>query len=245
MWQIHTVKDVDDDPRYNQHFNGYGLAWNLSDIKGNLRVTHAGLLPGMPSRVCMIPDLKLGIVILTNTEYGGETLYNAVNNTIVDSYLGLDKLDWIKKYAQQLKERSDTGDAVTAKVWATVAASKNSNNKIQDYIGIYQDNWFGKVEVFLKENQLWFKSLRSPKLNGRMYFYKANSFAIKWEYRIWNCDALASFNLDEEGKGQSIKMKGISPNIDFSFDFQDLDLQRDPESAARRPSRHKRGQEWR
>ena len=32
--------------------------------------------------------------------------------------------------------------------------------------------------------------------------------------------------LDEEGIAQSIKMKGISPNIDFSFDFQDLDLKR-------------------
>ena len=39
-----------------------------------------------------------------------------------------------------------------------------------------------------------------------------------------NCDAFAMFSLDENGKGQSIKMKGISPNIDFSFDFQDLDL---------------------
>lgn len=33
-------------------------------------------------------------------------------------------------------------------------------------------------------------------------------------------------SLDEEGKAESIKMKGISPNIDFSFDFQDLDLRR-------------------
>ena len=179
-------------------------------------------LPRWRRKVLRLYNIQSRIIFFQNTF----AIYNAINNTIIDSYLGLDKLDWIKKYAQQLKERSDTGDAVTAKVWATVAASKNSNNKIQDYIGIYQDNWFGKVEVFLKENQLWFKSFRSPKLNGRMYFYKANTFAIKWEYQIWNCDALASFNLDEEGKGQSIKMKGISPNIDFSFDFQDLDLQR-------------------
>lgn len=32
------------------------------------------------------------------------------------------------------------------------------------------------------------------------------------------------YRLDEESKAQSIKMKGISPNIDFSFVFQDLDL---------------------
>jgi hypothetical protein len=41
-----------------------------------------------------------------------------------------------------------------------------------------------------------------------------------------NCDAFAMFTFDETGKAQTIKMKGISPNIDFSFDFQDLDLKR-------------------
>jgi hypothetical protein len=41
-----------------------------------------------------------------------------------------------------------------------------------------------------------------------------------------NADALAMFSLDQTGKAQSIKMKGISPNIDFRFDFQDLDLNR-------------------
>jgi hypothetical protein len=29
-----------------------------------------------------------------------------------------------------------------------------------------------------------------------------------------------------KGRAQSIKMNGISPDIDFRFDFQDLDLQR-------------------
>ena len=41
-----------------------------------------------------------------------------------------------------------------------------------------------------------------------------------------NADAFVIFSLDEEGKAQGIKMKGISPDIDFSFDFQDLDLLR-------------------
>jgi hypothetical protein len=57
-----------------------------------------------------------------------------------------------------------------------------------------------------------------------MAFYNENTFAIKWEYQAMNCDAFAMFSFDKIGKAQSIKMKGISPNIDFSFDFQDLDL---------------------
>ena len=53
--------------------------------------------------------------------------------------------------------------------------------------------------------------------------------AVKWLYQDMQCDAFAMFNLDENGKSLSIKMKGISPNIDFSFDFQDLYLQRETE----------------
>jgi len=41
-----------------------------------------------------------------------------------------------------------------------------------------------------------------------------------------NADAFVMFTLNENGNAIGIKMKGISPNIDFSFDFQDLDLKR-------------------
>lgn len=226
MWRMHTVLDANPNPRYNQHFNGYGLGWGLSDIKGNLRVSHTGGLPGMLSQVYMIPDLKLGIVILTNTENGGASLFRAVNNTIIDSYLGLTKFDWIETFFTQMQQDKNEGDSVTTRVWKQVEQSKNIKINQQDYVGIYEDQWFGKIEVFIKDSHLWFKSYRSPKLNGPMSFYKANSFAIKWEYQDMNCDAFAIFSLDEEGKAQSIKMRGISPNIDFSFDFHDLDLVR-------------------
>ena len=226
MWTIHTVTGVNRDQRYNQHFGGYGLGWGLGDIKGNLIASHTGGLPGMLTSVTLIPDMKLGVVILTNTESGGGFLFSAVQQTIIDSYLGLEDNNWVEKYSQYMRSNDKTADSVVAKVWQTVAAAKNTKLNPADYTGIYEDKWFGKAEVFLKGNQLWFKALRSPKLNGPMSFYKANTFAIKWEYQDMNCDAFALFGLDENGKAQSIKMKGISPNIDFSFDFQDLDFQR-------------------
>lgn len=226
MWRIHTVQETDQNPRYNSHFNGYGLGWQLSDEKGYLKVSHTGGLPGMLSIVTMYPDLNLGIVILTNTENGGGGLFTAVSNTISDSYLGLDDFGWTDKLVQWMSEDRNSGDDVTKKVWEKVKLAKNVKIKNEDYIGVYADKWFGEIEVFEKNKQLWFKSYRSPKLNGPMAFYNANTFAIKWEYQAMNCDAMAMFSLDENGKAQSIKMKGISPNIDFSFDFQDLNLVR-------------------
>lgn len=226
MWTLHTIMPTSGFPRYNAHFNGYGLGWGLDDVKGNLRVSHTGGLPGMLSIVTMLPDLNLGIVILTNTENGGAGLFSAVSNTIIDSYLGLDDYGWTDKINGWMSQQRNAGDDVTKKVWAKVDSVKNTVVKTDSYTGIYEDKWFGKVEVFLKDKKLWFKSYRSPKLNGPMAFYNANAFAIKWEYQAMNCDAFAIFSLDETGKAQSISMKGISPNIDFSFDFQDLDLKR-------------------
>lgn len=225
MWRLHTVLETNRFPRYNSHFNGYGLGWFLNDVKGNLKVSHSGGLPGMVSEVTIYPDLNLGIVVLTNSDEGG-ALFQAVSGTIADSYLGLDDYGWTDKIAGWMQYQKNMSDVVTKKVWEKVELAKNVEVKKQDFIGIYEDPWFGKIEVFEKDKTLWFKSYRSPKLNGPMAFYNANTFAIKWEYQAMNADALAIFSLDEKGKAQSIKMKGISPNIDFSFDFQDLDLKR-------------------
>jgi CubicO group peptidase (beta-lactamase class C family) len=226
MWRIHTPLNVGRNLRYNSHFSGYGLGWFLTDMLGNMSVSHTGGLPGMLSKTSLIPDMNLGIVILTNTEPGGGALFTAIERTIVDSYLGLDDFQWVDKYAESMKSRLKIGDEVTEKVWATVAEANDDHINPNDYIGVYEDPWFGKGEVFMKEDQLFFKSYRSPKLNGPMAYYKANTFAIKWEYQDMNADAFAMFQLDENGRAVGIKMKGISPNIDFSFDFHDLDFKR-------------------
>jgi len=226
MWKIHTTLDTRPNNRYKTHFTGYGLGWFLKDVNGNMQISHTGGLPGMLSKVILIPDLQFGVVVLTNTDSGGAPLFTVVSQTIVDSYLGLDDNNWLDKMFAIYKQRQNKADEVTESVWKTVKKTDASHINLNDFIGIYKDNWFGKVSIFLKGNQLWFKSFRSPKLNGPMKFYKANTFAIKWAYQDMNADAFAMFTLDEEGKAQEIKMKGISPNIDFSFDFQDLHFKR-------------------
>jgi len=198
----------------------------LSDSNGNLVVEHTGGLPGMLSETLMVPDLNFGVVVLTNTSDGGGGLFTTITRTIMDGYLGLADYQWANKIDAVLKQQAAQGDEVTDKVWKTVKDNAKVKINSASYIGVYEDKWFGKAEVYLKGSQLWLKCLRSPKLNGPMQFYKGNSFAVKWEYQDMPADAFAMFTLDEEGKANGLKMKGISPNIDFSFDFQDLDFKR-------------------
>lgn len=227
LWRPHTNVDfylVPDGP-YGSHFLAYGLGWVLRDRAGMVCVEHTGGLPGMLSRTILVPELDLGIVVLTNTAPGGYA-FRSISQTILDAYLGVKGEDWIDTSARQIREMESEADSVAAQVWQAVEENKSVDIDTSQFTGLYRDDWFGEVRVDVQNGQLWFTSLRSPKLNGPMGYYRANTFAIRWAYRDMNCDAFANFILDTEGRAVGIRMKGISPAIDFSFDFHDLELER-------------------
>lgn len=226
IWKIHTNISYSPYPKgiYKNHYKGYGLGFFLQDQNGYSVVSHSGGLPGMLSMVTMIPELNAGIIVLTNGAPGGLE-FITLTNEIKDKIIGVDGLNWLE-WAQKRTEQSNAeADSVVNEVWSQVEKSKKTKIDFNQFTGTYKDNWFGKISIYEKDNNLYFKSLRSPKLHGEMKFYQANTFAIAWEYDNLDCDAFALFNL-ENGKAISISMKGISPDIDFSFDFHDLDLKR-------------------
>lgn len=227
LWKsyINLRFNAEPNPPYRNHFTSSGLGWSISDKNSYTIVEHTGGLPGMLSWVLLIPELNVGIAVLTNADPGALS-YWTITREIMDGYIGVERQDWIS-YAEMILQASEAEtDSVTIAVWETVSKAKTKHLNYSDYIGTYEDNWFGKIEIWSEDDKLWFKCLKSPKLKGEMFYYKANTFAIKWDYTDMPCDAFAMFCLDKEGKAQSIKMEGISPNIDFGFDFQDLDLKR-------------------
>lgn len=227
MWKPQTNMrfNVKPEPPYKSHFGAYGLGWRISDANGYIIVEHSGGLLGMLSNTILIPELNAGVVVLTNTDPGGNS-YWTISMEILDAFIGVERKDRIALADQWIQDMEAEGDSVLTAVWNIASNAKTDHLDFNDYAGVYRDNWFGNVEIKNENGKLWFRSLRSPKLNGEMFYFKANTFAIKWDYRDMECDAFASFVLDKDGKATSIKMKGISPNIDFSFDFHDLDLKR-------------------
>ncbi|GAB3902496.1 serine hydrolase [Larkinella knui] len=225
MWTPQTIIPVRNPGAYNTHFNSYGLGWRLNDAKGYKQVSHTGGLPGMVTQVMLLPELKLGIIALTNQQSGAA--FTAITNQILDSYFGMTGTDRVKEYSDRVRENTANADKVTDAVWKTVAAEKQSTATkppIQFYAGTYHDNWLGDVSIRVDENKLLFVSRRSPRLTGELFYYKGNTFVVKWNDRSLEADAFVMFGLDYEGKPVSMKMKAISPLTDFSYDFHDLDF---------------------
>lgn len=226
LWSPQTIIPLRNPGAYNSQFSAYGLGWRLQDIKGYKQVSHTGGLSGIVTQTVLIPDLKLGILVYTNQQTGAA--FNAISNTIKDSYLGSKQNeDWVGFYSQSVGSGRDNAQNILKQVDNQIQDNQtNQRNPDFDPTGTYIDDWFGEAVISLKKGQLWFASKRSPNLSGPLYYYKGNTFAAKWTDRAMHADAFLVFSLDREGNPNGIKLSTISPLTDFSYDFQDLDFKR-------------------
>jgi CubicO group peptidase (beta-lactamase class C family) len=226
MWTPQTIIPVTTKPPYNTHFRSYGLGWFLSDVKGYKQVTHTGGLEGIVTQVTLLPELNLGIIVLTNQQSGDA--FSAITNTIKDSYLGIKSEDYVTLYRKWEKEDEETGDKTTDEVWSLVTKNKTENIKIDinNYVGTYKDVWFGEIVISEKKGKLFFTSKRSPQLAGELFLHKDKNLVVKWNNAFFHADAHLFFEFDKNGKAIGIKMKPISELTDFSYDFQDLDFKK-------------------
>lgn len=221
MWTPQTLQPNKPAAPYFSHFKAYGLGWQITEVKGNAQIGHTGGLDGIVTQVTMLPEINLGIIVLTNQQNG--SAFSAITNTIKDAYIGIKSDDYVTLYSEQRKEKEDNADKITEEVWQTVAQNlkKRIRIPVELYTGTFTDNWLGAIELTLDiKGKLRFASKRSPQLTGEMFYYKDQTFAVKWDNRSFLADAFVSFSADLK----NIKMRAISPLTDFSYDFQDLDF---------------------
>ena len=224
MWTPQTILPITGMKPYNCNFKTYGLGWQLSDINGHLQVSHTGGLDGIVTQTILFPEIQLGIIVLTNQQSG--SAFNAISNTIKDSYLGLKYPDHVDALYYERRQKEDNADKITEKVSAKVNENQvvAKNIETQKFVGLYRDKWFGDVVVNYKKGALRFTSIRSPRLSGSIFLYENKTFVVRWDNQSFHADAFIYFDVDENAFGNHFKMKAISPLTDFSYDFQDLDF---------------------
>ncbi|MBF8456764.1 serine hydrolase [Kaistella sp. G5-32] len=227
LWNLQISTPVALKNPYDSNFGGYGLGWFLTDVKGHKQVYHTGGLIGTVTQFTLIPDLKLGIIVLTNQQSGAA--FSSITNTVKDTYLGMPQKDWLKTYGDRMTKVNADYEKGKKEIFAKSEAFKKDKNaqiNSEQIVGTYNDPWFGEVIISKDGNTFRISCKNSPRLKGELLPYSANVMIAKWDDRSYDADAFVNFNLDENGKAQGMKLKPISDVTDFSFDFGDLDLQR-------------------
>ena len=224
MWTAQTPMAINQ-PRpplaaTKPNFFAYGLGFQLRDYQGKLVAMHGGALQGFYSRVMLVPEAKLGIAIFTNAESGPSL--NALQYRLLDQYLGVAPTDWIGRIADVDREMQDKEAARLKKETATRAKASKPSLALADYVGEYEDAWYGKASIKQVGNKLTMSFSRTPDLTGEMEHFQHDTFVVRWKERNFNADAYATFSLDHDGSIERLRMKPISTETDFSYDFQDL-----------------------
>ncbi|HQD44888.1 MAG TPA: serine hydrolase [Kaistella sp.] len=227
LWNLQISTPVALKNSYDSNFGGYGLGWFLTDVKGHKQVYHTGGLIGTVTQFTLIPDMKLGIVVLTNQQSGAA--FSTITNTVKDAYLGIADRNWLKTYGDRMAKLNADYDKGKKEVFAkseTFKKDKNSQIKPEQIVGTYNDPWFGDIIISHDGKTFRIICKNSPRLKGELLPYSPNVMIAKWDDRSYDADAFINFSLDENGKATGAKMKPISDVTDFSFDFGDLDLKK-------------------
>jgi len=203
------------------NFYAYGLGFQLRDYKGQLVAMHGGALQGFYSRVLLVPESKLGIAILTNAESGGAL--SALQYRLLDQYMtGATPTDWIKLVADLEEEAHAKELARLKSASETRASGSKPSLALAAYEGQYADPWYGIMNVKRNGNKLIMSFSRTPDLTGEMEHFQHDTFIVRWKERNFNADAYVTFSLDHASSIDHVKMKAVSEETDFSYDFHDL-----------------------
>lgn len=206
------------------NFNGYALGLRVSDYRGRKVVNHTGGLSGYVSRVFMVPEIELGIAVLTNQE--SSDAYNSVIYAVVDKTLGAPPTDWAAAYLKIRARASATTRASLEKAEAGRDASLKPSLPLEAYARTYEDAWYGPIAVTYEgtggAGKLIMNFTKSPGFVGDMEPWSRETFVVRWRDRKLRADAFVTFVIDPDGRIVEARMKAVSPDTDFSYDFHDL-----------------------
>ncbi|WP_392355047.1 DUF3471 domain-containing protein [Brevundimonas sp. LF-1] len=103
---------------------------------------------------------------------------------------------------------------------------------LEAYAGTWRDPWYGDIVIEPKtegrgrnrKSGLWLRFTHTPALQGWLEPYDGETFRTRFPDKREE-DAFITFAI-ATAKPATATVKGVSPDIDFSYDYQDLRLTR-------------------
>lgn len=222
MWTPVTPIPISDPPGpvagTRPSFDGYALGWEVRDYHGTKIVWHAGGVYGSTSVVVLIPEKKVGLAILVNSEEPEPR--HGLMYELLDHYLGLPGQDWPARFKAYRQQRVAEAQSIVEQKRAAPAPIGPSL-PLDRYVGRYVDPWYGALTIGRDPRGLTVNFNPTPRMKGRLEHYQYDSFIARFDDPALE-PAYLTFALDADGKVARITAKAVSPIADFSFDYGDL-----------------------
>ncbi|WP_339913601.1 serine hydrolase [uncultured Brevundimonas sp.] len=200
----------------------YAMGFQVQDYRGERLVSHGGGSPGGISATMLIPGRNIGFSVFSNAEESD--LLRALRSGITDICMDKTDFDWIADSLRRNREDIEKSLAAAVEIDAKQAAGAAPSLPLSAYAGTWRDPWYGDVTIEARDLQLWLSFTHNPALQGPLEPYDGDMMRTRFPDTREE-DAFVTFEI-EDGRPVRATVKGVSPDIDFSYDYQDLKLVR-------------------
>ena len=155
LHEMHSIQTVKSEfPTGKSYSLGYGLGWGIGIYEGHYLVEHNGGIDGFVSRVALLPHDKIGVVVLTNSDNRARFVVSSVSNTILDSLLNVENVDWVEKM-QEIHDQGTASEQKSDEQNDDSTQSETSlSHSLSDYVGRYEHLGYGTVLVSMQDDEL-------------------------------------------------------------------------------------------
>ena len=150
----------------------------------------------MLSYLGFMPDERIGIIILTNSD--NHSLHGALAHHVYDSLLGIEGPDWSKRYLERVRESRQRQTKGKEKQRQNRVRNTQPTHALEAYAGTYTDTVYGQAFITEDNGELKLKLSAHPKHTGTLSHWHYNTFVATWDHRLWQ-ESLVSFELNAQG----------------------------------------------
>jgi CubicO group peptidase (beta-lactamase class C family) len=198
----------------------YAMGHQVADYRGERIVSHGGGSPGGNSFTVMIPGRKAGVSVFSNAEEN--FLLRSLRSGLVDIIMGKQGFDWISDSKTLEAKGIEESLKAAAEIDAKQAAGAPPSVPLSAFVGTWRDPWYGDITIEARDVTLWLRFTHNPALQGELEPYDGNTLRTRFPDKREE-DAFFTFEI-VDGKPVRATVKGVSPDIDFSYDYQNLRL---------------------
>lgn len=128
---------------------GYGLGWFIDSYRGYKLVHHGGNIDGFSTLVSLMPQQRLGIVVMTNRE--ASFLPRALSYGLYDRLLDLAPAPWNERFdAMVALTKNGAQQAAKQRTERTSSQSR----PLSDFVGSYQHPGYGTLQIESHNDEL-------------------------------------------------------------------------------------------
>lgn len=158
------------------HFAAYGMGWFMRDYRGRKVIEHGGNVDGMTAQVGMLPDERLGFVMLTNLD--ATRLPTALMYRVFDAWTAAPERDWSGDFLRLSREAAREEEDARKAAEAARKTDTAPSAPLEQFAGTYRSEVYGEADITFEDDELILSF--GEGITARLEHWQDDTFKAVW-----------------------------------------------------------------